>query len=57
MKTVHEEEEFIIHKRVIKSPHDINSYTSLTLKDDRIENFSQLFSASYEKSVVSTKVP
>ena len=55
-ETVHEEE-FIIHKRVIKSPHDINSYTSLTLKDDRIENFSQLFSASYEKNDVNTKVP
>ena len=42
---------------MIKSPHDINSYTSLTLKDYSIETFSQLFSASYEKSDVSTKVP
>ena len=56
-ETVDEEEELIIHKKVIKSPHDINSYTSLTLKDYNIETFSQLFSASYEKSDVSTKVP
>ena len=27
------------------------------LKDDRIETFSQLFSASYEKRDVSTNVP
>ena len=47
-ETVDEEEEFIIHEKVIKPPHDINSYT-LTLKDDRIETFSQLFSASYEE--------
>ena len=42
---------------MIKSPHDINSYTSLTLKDESIETFSQLFSTSYEKNDVSTKVP
>ena len=39
-ETVNENEEFIIHKKVIKSPHDINSYTSLTLKDDSIETLS-----------------
>ena len=50
-ETVDKEEEFIIHK------HDINLYTSLTLKDDSIETFSQLFLASHEKSHVSTKVP
>ena len=42
---------------MIKSPHDIKSYTSLTLKDYGIETLSQLFSTSYEKSDVSTKVP
>ena len=56
-EAVDEEQEFIIHKKVIKSPHDINSYTSLMLKDDRFETFSQSFSASYEKRDVSTKVP
>ena len=56
-ETVDKEEEFITHKKVIKSPHDINSYISLTLKDDSIETLSQLFSTSYEKSDVGTKVP
>ena len=56
-ETFNEEEEFIIHENVIKSPRDINSYNSLMLKDDSIETFSQVYSVLYEKSDISTKVP